>query len=166
MNSNKLLLGSLSLVFGLFGVNVTGAIGQKGRSLQNLSDGNYAYKEVTTSPDRRLDISRYFLFRKVGVSVTGYHFQAHTDYVYCFKGQLRGSSFINITRAEPIFGGDPKLKKHASEFDFTTQPRPEDIRNYQRVNLSKVFSTYTKSNQSLQKCLNVFPLPSSPKSVN
>ena len=158
MNSKKLLFGSLSLVFGLFGVNVAGAIAQQEQSLQNLPDGNYVYKEVATSSSR-LDTSRYFLFRKVGVSVTGYHFKPYTDWTYCFKGQLQDLSLVNITMAEPKFG------RGLSGFNFT-QPKPEDLRNYQQVNLSKVFSTYTKLNQSLQQCIDLLPLPSSPKISN
>lgn len=166
INSRKISFGSLSLVVSLFGVNIEGAIAQQGKSLQNLPDGNYAYKEITTSPDRRLDISRHFLFRKVGASVTGYHFQPGTDWNYCFKGQLQGLSIKNITRAEPILGGDPKFRKYKSEFDFTKQPRPEDLRNYKQVNLSKLFSTDTKRSISIQKCLNLFPLPRNPKISN
>lgn len=158
INNRKILFGSLGLVVSLFGINASGAIAQQGQSLQNLPDGNYAYKEVATSSSR-LDTSRYFLFRKAGASVTGYHFQPRTDWTYCFKGQLQGLSLVNITMAEPKFG------RGLSGFDFT-QAKPEDLRNYQQVNLSKVFSTYTKLNQSLQKCLNLFPLPSNPKISN
>ena len=120
------------------------------QGLQNLPDGNYAYREVKTSSSR-LDSSRYFLFKKVGSLVSGHHFQPHTDWNYCFTGQLKNSSLTNITNAEPRFGrGLP------SGFDFT-KDKPQDLSNYQQVSINKVEEVYPFSLKRLQECINLFP---------
>jgi hypothetical protein len=117
------------------------------QGLQDLPNGNYVYREVKATS--RLDSSRYFVFRKVGVSVIGKHFQPHTDWVYCFKGELRRSTLINVVQAEPRFG------RGTSGFDFK-KGKPENLNNYQSVNFRKVTALYPKTNQGLQECINLF----------
>jgi hypothetical protein len=142
-SSFKNVLGILVFLLILTNVSLR-AYAQK---IQNLPNGNHVYREVKTSSI--IDSSRYFIFRKVGNFVIGKHFQAGTDWDYCFKGQLQGSSLINVVNAVPRMG------QGLSGFKFE-KGKSENLRNYQKLSLKKVVSAYPTINQSFRECLNLF----------
>ena len=119
------------------------------QGLQNLPDGNYAYRQNINSSSGS-DISRYFIFRKTGVSAVGYHFQPNTDWVYCWQGDLQGNSLVNIVNAEPRFG------RGLSGYDFVNA-KPENLLNYQQVDVRNLFAQRPNSKQRFQECISLFP---------
>ena len=122
------------------------------QGLQNLSDGNYAYREVNPSSSQ-LDSSRYLLFKKSGNFVTGSRFSLRTDGEYCFSGQLQSSSVVNITTASPIFD---RYNRGETKYEFG-QGKPVDLSNYQKISITKAEEVYPFSTRGLQKCINLFP---------
>jgi uncharacterized protein YecT (DUF1311 family)/pimeloyl-ACP methyl ester carboxylesterase len=118
------------------------------QGLQNLPDGDYAYRQNLNSSSR-FDISRYFIFRKAGFSAVGYHFQPRTDWVYCWKGDLQGNSIVNVVNAEPRFG------RGVSGYDFVNA-KSENLLSYQQVDANSLFVQSSKLRQSFQECITLF----------
>lgn len=152
MFNKSFLFGSLSFATALMVGNWSGAIAQ---TIQDLPNGYHAYRNINYPNSQRNP--SYFLFRKSGDFAAGTSFEAISDGLDCWQGNLKRNYIVNKTDAFENMG------RGAKPLTFTISRRNGsfNLENYQRVSLNDVLAKYQTAKRKFQACLNLFPVVNS-----
>jgi hypothetical protein len=113
------------------------SVAQTGLALQNLPNGDYAFKKGSRS--------QYIVFRKTGSNIIGQSFSYPSDDGYCFAGEGIGAVITNATieemdeqsrNSKPIYVGNQSVS----------------LGEYRPIDLEQVPAS---TNPAFERCLKV-----------